>query len=44
MLVQVVISALIMVAGVTDQALYGYYHFEFAVYFKELFLVVLPQS
>ena len=44
MLVQVVISALILVAGVTNQALHGYYHFEFAVYFKELFLVVLPQS
>jgi ABC-2 type transport system permease protein len=43
-LVQVVIVTLILVAGLTDQIMHGYYRFEFGVYLKELFLVVLVQS
>ncbi len=43
MLVQVVVVMLIMAAGLTTQIMHGYYHFEFAVYFKELFLIELVQ-
>src|SRR5215472_9700972 len=41
MLVQVVIAALVVAAGVTAQIIRGYFHFEFGVYFKELFLITL---
>jgi len=38
MLVQVLVVATIMLAGVTVQIAQGYYHFEFGLYFRELFL------
>ena len=43
MLVQVVVVTLVMAAGLTTQIIHGYYRFEFAVYFKELFLIELVQ-
>src|SRR5258708_6641875 len=44
MLVQVVIALLVVMAGVVDQVMHGYYRFEFGVYFRELFLITLIQS
>jgi ABC-2 type transport system permease protein len=41
MLVQVVVMCAILAAGLIVQAAKGYYHFEFGIYFKELFLVQL---
>jgi ABC-2 type transport system permease protein len=41
-IVQVVLLALLMLSGVTLQALQGYFNFELSVYFKELFLIGLP--
>lgn len=41
MLVLVVVMFMIFVAGVTVQIARGYHHFEFGVYFKELFLIQL---
>jgi hypothetical protein len=43
MLVQVVVVAVVMAAGLTTQIIHGYYRFEFAVYLKELFLIELVQ-
>lgn len=41
MLVMVPVMAVAMLAGVVVQLVYGYHHFEFGVYFKELILVQL---
>ena len=41
MLVQVVVMFAVLVAGIIVQVGKGYYHFEFGVYFKELFLIQL---
>ena len=38
MLVQVLVVLTIMVAGLTAQIAQGYHHFEFSLYFRELFL------
>jgi len=38
MLVQVLVVLSIMIAGLTVQIIQGYYHFEFGLYFRELFL------
>jgi ABC-2 type transport system permease protein len=38
MLVQVLVVLSIMLAGLTVQILQGFYHFEFGLYFRELFL------
>jgi ABC-type transport system involved in multi-copper enzyme maturation permease subunit len=38
MLVQVVVVLLILAAGLVVQITQGYYHFEFSLYFRELFL------
>jgi ABC-2 type transport system permease protein len=43
MLVQVVVVALILAAGVVVQILQGYYHFQFSLYVRELFLNRLTQ-
>lgn len=37
MLVQVVLMLLVMAVGLLVQVLHGYYHFQFGLYFKELF-------
>ena len=41
--VQLVLLALTMVCGVIMQTVAGYYHYEFAQYFKELYLIVFLQ-
>ena len=41
MLIQVLVMCSILIAGLLVQAGKGYYHFEFSVYFKELFLIQL---
>ncbi len=41
MLVMVPVMAVAMLAGIVVQLVYGYHHFEFGVYFKELVLVQL---
>jgi ABC-2 type transport system permease protein len=38
MLVQVVLMLMVMAAGMSVQIAKGYYHFEFGIYFKELFI------
>lgn len=43
MLVQVVVVLLILASGVVVQAAQGYYHFQFSLYFRELFLNRLTQ-
>ena len=40
--VELLLLTLTMVIGVCMQALFGYYHFEFGQYAKELYLVVFP--
>ncbi|MGH9631344.1 MAG: hypothetical protein ACRD7E_23825, partial [Bryobacteraceae bacterium] len=40
--VQVILLLVIMICGIVLQAWTGYYNFELPVYFKELFLIVLP--
>ncbi len=41
--VEVVLLTVTMLVGVMMQTIAGYHHYEFALYFKELYLVVLPQ-
>jgi hypothetical protein len=41
MLVVIPVLAVSMIAGLTVQLIYGYHHFEFGLYFKELILVQL---
>ncbi|MGH9827011.1 MAG: ABC transporter permease, partial [Blastocatellia bacterium] len=43
MLVQVVLMAILMASGLITQIASGYYHFEFSLYFKELFVDHLTQ-
>jgi ABC-2 type transport system permease protein len=41
-IVQVVLLAALMLSGMALQAMKGYFNFELSIYFKELFLIVLP--
>src|SRR5262244_535089 len=41
MLIQVLVVLVILAAGIVVQASHGYYRFEFALYFKNLFAIVL---
>ena len=41
-IVQVVLLIALMLSGMALQALKGYFNFELSIYFKELFLIVLP--
>jgi hypothetical protein len=42
MLVQVILQAIVMAAGLTTQISLGYHHFQFGLYFQELFINRLP--
>lgn len=42
-LVEALLVAVVLLCGVVSQAATGYFHFEFAQYFKELYLIYLPQ-
>jgi ABC-2 type transport system permease protein len=41
--VEALLVTVVLICGVASQAFNGYYHFELAEYFKELYLVYLPQ-
>lgn len=42
-IVELVLLTVTMLVGVMMQTIAGFHHYEFALYFKELFLVVFPQ-
>jgi len=42
-IVELLLLAIVVVVGMVMQAVAGYFHFEVAQYFKELYLIALPQ-
>jgi hypothetical protein len=43
MSVEVILLALTMLIGMVFQTIAGYYHYEFLLYFKDLYVVTFPQ-
>jgi len=41
--VEVILLALTMLIGMVFQTIAGYYHYEFLLYFKDLYVVTFPQ-
>jgi ABC-2 type transport system permease protein len=43
LLVEIILLGVVMVVGIFMQTISGYYHYELAQYFKELYIVTFPQ-